>query len=126
MKNSFCKVNFFNIFKWFEKTDDKLAKQTIYVVYWKLKLYHLKNKEATLLNFPVAVRRTMAIISAAGGGEEKIQMDCNSVCTSHLGRLLRAVRSFASNLSELINYSVVLSYMLTLENRFQKLAVYHN
>lgn len=56
-----------------------------FVLCWEWKnVSHVKT-EATLLNSEAAVSRTTAIIIAAGRGGEKVQMEWNSVCTSHPG-----------------------------------------
>lgn len=63
--------------------------------------------------------RTMALIITAGSRDVKNYTDCNSLCTSHPGRLLRAAPSFAFSLSQAINYS-----LLTLESKLKQPAVH--
>lgn len=64
--------------------------------------------------------RTMALIITAGSRDGKNYTDCNSLCTSHPGRLPRAAPSFAFSLSQPINYS-----LLTLESKLKQPAAHH-
>lgn len=64
--------------------------------------------------------RTMALIITAGSRDGKNYTDCNSLCTSHPGRLARAAPSFAFSLSQPINYS-----LLTLESKLKQPAAHH-
>lgn len=62
----------------------------------------------------------MALIITAGSRDGKNYTDCNSLCTSHPGRLPRAAPSFAFSLSQPINYS-----LLTLESKLKQPAAHH-
>lgn len=64
--------------------------------------------------------RTMTLIITVGSKDGKNYTDCNSLCTFHSRRLLRAAPSFAFSFLQAINYS-----LLTLESELKQHAVHH-
>lgn len=79
-----------------------------------------KRGGSNFIEFQRLSDRTMALIITAGSRDGKNYTDCNSLCTSHPGRLVRAAPSFAFSLSRPINYS-----LLTLESKLKQPAAHH-